>query len=96
MKAGAEILVRTCAGVQPGEEVVMVSDPERRPIAEALMESVAEAGGLPPSRPAPMSLPGAARVDRIRMLSRRETRSRSRPWRAPQTSMLCRRSVARA
>ncbi len=47
MKAGAEILVRTCAGVQPGEEVVMVSDPERRPIAEALMESVAEAGGLP-------------------------------------------------
>jgi leucyl aminopeptidase (aminopeptidase T) len=47
MRAGAEILVRSCAGVRSGEEVVVVSDPERRPIADALMVAVEEAGGLP-------------------------------------------------
>ena len=36
MKKGAEILVRACARVQPDEEVVVVTDEERLPIARAV------------------------------------------------------------
>ncbi len=47
MREGAEILVRTCAGVGPGEQVVVVADPDLRPIAEALLQAVQAAGGTP-------------------------------------------------
>ncbi len=45
MKKGAEILVGACAGVKPGEEVVVVTDEERLPIARAVESAAAEAGG---------------------------------------------------
>ncbi|MDE2653830.1 MAG: leucyl aminopeptidase [Gemmatimonadetes bacterium] len=38
MKEGARILVRTCANVQPGENVVIVTDPEGMGIAEAVAD----------------------------------------------------------
>lgn len=47
MKAGAAVLVRVCAGVEAGEEVVIVCDADRRPIAQAVAESVEEVEGLP-------------------------------------------------
>ena len=47
MKAGAEILVRDCAGVHPGEQVVVVADPGLRAIADALVEEVHRSGGIP-------------------------------------------------
>jgi len=47
MKAGAEVLVHTCAKVQRGEQVAIVTDPERRPIARALALEVAAVGGVP-------------------------------------------------
>lgn len=47
MKEGARILVDVCAGVKPGEEVAVVCDPERRAIADALVEQVLAAGASP-------------------------------------------------
>ena len=47
MRDGAEILVRSCAGVRPGDQVVVVTDPDLRPIAEALLDAAAGAGGTP-------------------------------------------------
>ncbi len=45
MKEGAEILVRTCAGVRAGEEVLIVTDGARLPIALAVKLAAEEAGG---------------------------------------------------
>jgi leucyl aminopeptidase (aminopeptidase T) len=47
MRAGAEILVNTCAGVKAGEAAVIVTDPDRLPIARALAEVAGEAGAVP-------------------------------------------------
>jgi len=47
VKRGAAILVNDCAAVRPEEQVVVVSDPERRSIADALLEAVMAAGGIP-------------------------------------------------
>jgi leucyl aminopeptidase (aminopeptidase T) len=44
MAPGATVLVETCAGVAKGERVVVVSDQERLPIAEALQTAATEAG----------------------------------------------------
>lgn len=46
MRLGAEILVRTCAGVVEGESVVVVSDAERDSIAKALVEVIEEVGSV--------------------------------------------------
>ena len=45
MKKGAEILVRNCARVRPGEKVTVVTDEERLPIARAVESAAVEAGG---------------------------------------------------
>jgi len=47
VKAGAAILVNVCAGVRKGEQVAVVADPERRNIADTLLTSVLDAGGIP-------------------------------------------------
>jgi len=47
MKDGARILVETCARVRTTEHVVVVTDHERRGIADALVNAVVEAGGIP-------------------------------------------------
>jgi len=47
VKRGASILVNDCAAVRPGEQVTVVSDPERRNIADALLEATLAAGGIP-------------------------------------------------
>jgi leucyl aminopeptidase (aminopeptidase T) len=47
MKRGAEILVRTCAGVADGESVVVVTDQQRMAIAIALTEEIEAAGATP-------------------------------------------------
>jgi leucyl aminopeptidase (aminopeptidase T) len=39
MERGAKILVETCAGVQPGEQVVIVTDVERVSIARAIADA---------------------------------------------------------
>jgi leucyl aminopeptidase (aminopeptidase T) len=44
MARGAEVLVRTCAGVESSERVVIIADQERTPIAEAVAESAGLAG----------------------------------------------------
>lgn len=44
MRKGAEKLVRVCANVQPGESVLVVTDPEKRAIAEAVVDAAAEQG----------------------------------------------------
>jgi len=44
---GARVLVRTCAQVAHGESAVVVTDPERRTIAQALMDEIEAAGGVP-------------------------------------------------
>ena len=65
MKAGAGILVRTCANVRAAEDVVIVTDPERMNIAGALADEVREAGAvasivIPPGRSIDNEEPGAA------------------------------------
>jgi 2,5-dihydroxypyridine 5,6-dioxygenase len=45
MDRGAEILVRTCARVRAGEEVLIVTDDERLPIARAVHAAASDAGG---------------------------------------------------
>lgn len=47
MQRGAEVLVRTCASVRPGEQVVIVTDAERMSIALALAEAVISADASP-------------------------------------------------
>ena len=47
MRAGARILVRTCANVQAGENAVIVTDPDRLSIARSLADEVEVAGGIP-------------------------------------------------
>jgi len=47
VRAGAKILVETCVGVRAGESVVIVTDPERLPIARALVEATEEVEGIP-------------------------------------------------
>lgn len=47
MKEGAEILVNTCAGVGPGDHVVVVADPGLRAIADSLIQAAQDAGGKP-------------------------------------------------
>ncbi|MEE9274752.1 MAG: hypothetical protein V3V62_05545 [bacterium] len=44
MERGAEILVRDCAGVREGEEVLVVTDAERLPIARAVEAAALRAG----------------------------------------------------
>jgi len=44
MEKGAEIIVRTCARVRASEEVLVVTDDERLPIARAIHEAAAAAG----------------------------------------------------
>ncbi len=39
MRRGAEVLVQVCAGVRPGEDVVIVTDRERLPIANAVNDA---------------------------------------------------------
>ena len=46
MKEGAEILVRTCAGVQPSEDLVVVTDMKCMPIAEVVAHEAAEVGAV--------------------------------------------------
>lgn len=47
LMAGARRIVSVCAGVQPGEQVVIVSDTNRPlSVMTALLEAVAEAGGI--------------------------------------------------
>ncbi len=65
MKRGAEIFVRTCASVEAGEEVVIVTDPERMTIARAVTDAVLEAGAVasivvPPERAIDNEEPGQA------------------------------------
>lgn len=47
MRSGAEIVVRTCANVQPGENVAIITDMERLPIARAIASAVEEADAVP-------------------------------------------------
>ena len=65
MKEGAEILVRTCADVQPSEDVVVVTDMQCKPIAEAVADEAREAGAIvsivvPPERSIDNEEPGPA------------------------------------
>jgi len=46
MRAGARILVRTCANVVAGEQVVVVTDPERMTIARAVADEALTAGAI--------------------------------------------------
>jgi len=46
LKEGAEILVRTCADVQPSEDVVVVTDAGCMPIAEAVADEAREVGAV--------------------------------------------------
>lgn len=55
LKRGAAVLVNTCAGVRPQEQVAVVFDEDQRSIAAALAEEAAAVGGtpsliLPPTR----------------------------------------------
>ncbi|MDE2784714.1 MAG: leucyl aminopeptidase [Gemmatimonadota bacterium] len=64
MKAGARILVRTCANVQAADHAVIVTDPERMRIAEAVADEAREAGAvasilIPPERSIDNEEPGA-------------------------------------
>ena len=64
MKEGAEILVRTCADVQPSEDVVVVTDMQCKPIAEAVADEAREAGAIvsivvPPERSIDNEEPGS-------------------------------------
>jgi 2,5-dihydroxypyridine 5,6-dioxygenase len=45
LKRGADILVRDCAGVKEGEDVLIVTDEERLDIAQAVKAAADEAGG---------------------------------------------------
>ncbi|MCG8608140.1 aminopeptidase [bacterium] len=45
MQRGAEVLVRTCAGVRTSESVVIVTDPKCLPIAQAVEGASTEVGG---------------------------------------------------
>ena len=47
MAKGAHTVVNRCAGVKPGEHVLIVSEASRMPIAECLAEAVCAAGGEP-------------------------------------------------
>jgi len=47
MRAGAKILVRTCAAVSEGEQVVIVTDAARRSIADALVAECLDCGAVP-------------------------------------------------
>ena len=65
MEAGARILVRTCANVQAAENAVIVTDPERTSIAEAVADEAREAGAvasilIPPERSIDNEEPGSA------------------------------------
>ncbi len=65
MKDGARILVRTCASVQAAEDAVIVTDPERMRIAEAVADEAREAGAvasilIPPERSIDNAEPGPA------------------------------------
>ena len=65
MKDGARILVRTCASVQAAENAVIVTDPERMGIAEAVADEAREAGAvasilIPPERSIDNEEPGPA------------------------------------
>ena len=46
MKKGAEILVRTCADVQASEDVVVVTDVQCMPIAQAVADEAREVGAV--------------------------------------------------
>lgn len=65
MKEGAEILVRTCANVRAGEDVVVVTDAERMMIAQAVADEIHEVGAvasivIPPKRSIDNEEPGPA------------------------------------
>ena len=47
MAKGAHTVVNKCAGVQPGEHVLIVSEASKMSIAECLAEAVCAAGGEP-------------------------------------------------
>src|SRR5438552_5655197 len=44
MRHGARILVSTCTDVQPGENVLVITDEARRPIADAVAMAARERG----------------------------------------------------
>ena len=65
MKDGARILVRTCANVRGDEDIVIVTDPERIAIAEALADEARQVGAvasivIPPERSIDNEEPGPA------------------------------------
>ena len=65
MKEGAKILVRTCADVQASEDVVVVTDVQCMPIAQAVAENAREVGAIvsiviPPERSIDNEEPGSA------------------------------------
>lgn len=47
METGARTVVQKCAGIQPGEQVLIVSEASKMSIAECLAEAVKGAGGEP-------------------------------------------------
>ena len=47
MERGAKILVEVFGGVKPGEQVVIVTDSERIPIARAVANAAAAVGAEP-------------------------------------------------
>ena len=78
MRRGAEILVRTCADVQPAEGIVIVTDPERMTIARAVADAALEAGAV-----ASIVVPPERSIDNEEPDPRRPRRSR------PPTSHSC-------
>jgi leucyl aminopeptidase (aminopeptidase T) len=71
LERGARVLVRTCAAVRPGEEVVIVADRERAAIAEALRAETATCGAratvvVPPPRSIDNEEPAAAAAAAMR------------------------------
>ena len=65
MRDGARILVQTCANVQAGENVVIVTDPERMTVARAIADAALETGAIasivtPPERSIDNEEPGPA------------------------------------
>lgn len=50
MSRGASTVVNTCAGVQPGEQVLIITEHSKMSIAESLAAAAYAAGARRPSR----------------------------------------------